>query len=54
MERVSFKYRPDLPLVLRGISVDIRGGARVGIVGRTGAGKVNNPYACTYLFLYMF
>lgn len=36
---VSFRYRPELPLVLRGISVDIVGGERVGIVGRTGAGK---------------
>ncbi|KAL4228774.1 Multidrug resistance-associated protein 1 [Mactra antiquata] len=35
----STRYRNGLDLVLRGISCDIRGGERVGIVGRTGAGK---------------
>ena len=39
MNNVSFKYRPDLPLVLKNISIDIGGGQKVGIVGRTGAGK---------------
>merc|ERR1719430_1514213 len=39
MNNVSFKYRPDLPLVLRNITIDIEGGQKVGIVGRTGAGK---------------
>ena len=39
MNNVSFKYRPDLPLVLKNISVDIGGGQKIGIVGRTGAGK---------------
>ncbi|KDN49338.1 hypothetical protein RSAG8_02040, partial [Rhizoctonia solani AG-8 WAC10335] len=33
------RYRPDLPPVLNGLSVNIRGGEHVGIVGRTGAGK---------------
>ncbi|KAI9024263.1 P-loop containing nucleoside triphosphate hydrolase protein [Hyaloraphidium curvatum] len=33
------KYRPELPPVLLGISVRIRPGERVGVVGRTGAGK---------------
>ncbi|EPQ54017.1 ABC transporter [Gloeophyllum trabeum ATCC 11539] len=33
------KYRPELPPVLRGITADIRGGEKIGIVGRTGAGK---------------
>ena len=39
MSNVSFKYRPDLPMVLKDISIDIKGGQKVGIVGRTGAGK---------------
>ncbi|KAN0068424.1 P-loop containing nucleoside triphosphate hydrolase protein [Elaphomyces granulatus] len=36
---VEMRYRPGLPLVLRGLDMDVRGGERVGIVGRTGAGK---------------
>merc|ERR1719237_661266 len=39
MSSVNFRYRPDLPLVLQDISVQIVGGTKVGIVGRTGAGK---------------
>ncbi|KAJ3514014.1 hypothetical protein NMY22_g14878 [Coprinellus aureogranulatus] len=36
---VKMAYREGLPLVLKGISFDIRPGEKVGIVGRTGAGK---------------
>jgi ABC-type multidrug transport system fused ATPase/permease subunit len=32
-------YRPELPPVIKGISMDVRGGEKIGIVGRTGAGK---------------
>ena len=39
MHDVCFKYRTDLPLVLKNINIDIKGGQKVGIVGRTGAGK---------------
>ena len=35
----SFRYRDDLPLVLRNITAKIVSGEKVGIVGRTGAGK---------------
>ncbi|KUF99862.1 hypothetical protein AM588_10010321 [Phytophthora nicotianae] len=38
-DSLCLKYRPELPLVLRGVSMDIRGGEKVGICGRTGAGK---------------
>lgn len=38
-ENVEMRYRPELPLVLRGLNLEVRGGERVGIVGRTGAGK---------------
>ena len=33
------KYREDLPLVIKGIDFQIKKGQKVGIVGRTGAGK---------------
>lgn len=35
----STRYRDGLDLVLRNLSVTVKGGERVGIVGRTGAGK---------------
>lgn len=36
---LRMRYRPDTPLVLKGISIDIAAGERIGVVGRTGAGK---------------
>ncbi|KZT00765.1 ABC protein [Laetiporus sulphureus 93-53] len=36
---VTMRYRPGLPLVLKGLSLSIRGGEKIGVVGRTGAGK---------------
>ena len=36
---LSLRHRPDLPLVLKDISMSVPSGAKVGIVGRTGAGK---------------
>ncbi|KAF8802446.1 P-loop containing nucleoside triphosphate hydrolase protein [Phlegmacium glaucopus] len=38
-KEVTMRYRPGLPNVLHGISLAIRGGEKIGIVGRTGAGK---------------
>lgn len=39
MVNVQLRYRPGLPLVLNGLDMSIRGGERIGLVGRTGAGK---------------
>ncbi|KAL5631354.1 hypothetical protein ACGC1H_007018 [Rhizoctonia solani] len=38
---VALRYRDGLPLVLDGLSFDVKPGERVGIVGRTGAGKTS-------------
>nr|XP_012645243.2 canalicular multispecific organic anion transporter 2 isoform X2 [Microcebus murinus] len=38
-QNYSVRYRPGLDLVLRNLSLHVRGGEKVGIVGRTGAGK---------------
>ena len=36
---VQLRYRDNLPLVLRNLSFTIKAGEKVGIIGRTGAGK---------------
>lgn len=38
-DKFSMRYRPELELCLREVSFTINGGERVGVVGRTGAGK---------------
>ncbi|KAL3658768.1 hypothetical protein V7S43_016137 [Phytophthora oleae] len=38
-DHLRLKYRPELPLVLRGVTMEIAAGEKIGICGRTGAGK---------------
>ncbi|KAK7032833.1 ABC protein [Favolaschia claudopus] len=38
-KKVEMSYRPGLPKVLHGISLSIHAGEKIGVVGRTGAGK---------------
>ena len=35
----KMRYRAGLPLVLKGLTMTVQGGERIGIIGRTGAGK---------------
>ncbi|KAF6164725.1 hypothetical protein GIB67_040977 [Kingdonia uniflora] len=39
LQDLKIKYRPNAPLVLKGITCTFKEGTRVGVVGRTGSGK---------------
>ena len=39
MKNICMRHRAELPMVLKGLSLSISAGSRVGIVGRTGSGK---------------
>ncbi|KAK7391291.1 hypothetical protein VNO78_19705 [Psophocarpus tetragonolobus] len=39
LHELQIRYRPDAPLVLRGMTCTFEGGHKIGIVGRTGSGK---------------
>ena len=46
-EDVSLRYRDHLPLALNGLSFDIKPSEKIGIVGRTGAGK-SSIFQCLF------
>jgi ABC-type multidrug transport system fused ATPase/permease subunit len=39
LKNLRMRYRSETPLVLKGLSLTIAGGQRIGVVGRTGSGK---------------
>lgn len=39
LENVYMRYRPELPYTLKGVSFSVADGEKLGVVGRTGAGK---------------
>ncbi|GIQ80798.1 hypothetical protein KIPB_001654 [Kipferlia bialata] len=50
VKNMSLRYRPNLPLALDNVSFEIKAGERVGVVGRTGAGKSSLTAALFRLF----
>ncbi|KAA6384714.1 MAG: ABC transporter: Multidrug resistance-associated protein, ATP binding protein, partial [Streblomastix strix] len=44
-DTVTFRYRSGLPYVLKDVSFDLKGGEKIGVCGRTGAGKSSLLFA---------
>lgn len=39
IDNLSFKYSPNSPMVLNGVTLDVKAGQSIGLVGRSGSGK---------------
>ncbi len=50
IENLSFRYGKDLPLILKNVSLQIRAGEKIGVIGRTGSGKSSLIQALLYLY----
>ncbi len=50
VKNLWFRYREDLPWVLKGLNFEVRAGERLGIIGRTGSGKSSLIQALFYLY----
>lgn len=49
-DNLSFRYREDLPWVLKNINLKIKASERIGIVGKTGSGKSSLIQTLFYLY----
>jgi ABC-type multidrug transport system fused ATPase/permease subunit len=50
VEDLWLRYREDLPAVLQGVSVRVRAGERLAVVGKTGSGKTSLVQALFHLY----
>ncbi len=50
IENLSFRYREDLPWVLKNINLEIKASERIGIIGKTGSGKSSLIQTLFYLY----